>query len=276
MLSALFIWISVAVAFADREEILIESPPEWQTGQSWTFKTEKPLDRTATQNAGVLVITTRLERIIGTTTYTVTGTQPANGHACYVLQVAGDQQITGRYSTTPIEGETITGNLVQQSTFEGKEYRRISDLAFVKASLHSKGTIEIGGALSGMPTPFNTETVMVANPPVQQFRFPLMKNSVWQVSSVVTTTSSGTTTDSLVNTYNYTCKVLGPRTITLDSGDSYDCIAVSQQGAQTTQSASSGISIEDITGNLFFAPSVGYFVKDEAEGQQLQQFSLRD
>lgn len=120
MASMMFLVCSAPAILAEEAEILVESVPKWHIGQGWTFQTDKSLDRTASQNAGLLVITTRLERVAGTTTYTVSGTEQANGETCYVLDMTGSQEITGRYSTTPIEGEAVTGNLIQKSTFEGK------------------------------------------------------------------------------------------------------------------------------------------------------------
>jgi hypothetical protein len=214
-----------------------------------------------------------LNKVGSTMSYTVTGTASTEGEECYTVSIAGNQVITGTYSTTPVQGEATSGNLVQTEAISGTEYRRISDLAFVRADIRSTGTVELGGGLAGLPAPFDNTSVTVAKPPVQVVRFPLAKGDSWRISSVLTTVTSGTTSDSTVTTLNYLCTVIGPQSVTIDNGTSYDCIAISQDGTQTVQSQNAGINIDAIKGNLYFAPSVGNRVRDEAESEELLTFT---
>jgi len=179
--------------------------------------------------------------------------------------------LAGIYGTTPTEGGAAGGTLVQRSTFEGTEYRRTNDLAFVKLVMRSKGTIEIKGPLAGVPTPFESDSITIANPPVSLFRFPMVEGDRWRVSSALTTVTSS---DSIVTTFNYDCRVIGAQSVRLANGTTYECVAISQKGTQTVQSQHSGINIDDITGTLFFAPTVGNRVLDEAEGEELLDYEL--
>ncbi|UCD56312.1 MAG: hypothetical protein JSV16_10790 [Candidatus Hydrogenedentota bacterium] len=271
-LIALAFWLGPTPAAAE-EIVLAETAPTWNTGDNWKFRTEKDLDRTVIQNLGLLEITMRLDKVTSTTSYTVAGTETLEGEECYVLRFTGDQRIIGEYNTKPAEGETAGGDLVETATFEGSEYRRTSDLAFVKAIIRSKGVIEIGGLLGGSPTPFESNSITNANPPIRQFQFPMIKGDSWHISSALTTSTSGTSSDSVVTTFSYDCRVIGRRTIRLDNGETYECVAISQEGTQTTQSQNSGINIDDIRGALFFAPAVGNKVRDEAEGQELLEYA---
>ncbi|MBI5115371.1 hypothetical protein HZA56_02755 [Candidatus Poribacteria bacterium] len=257
-------------------EAVVETVPKWNAGDTWKYHSEKSLDRTVTQGAGVVQVTMTLKKAENNTSYTVTGTGKMEDEDCYIVRVSGDQKITGTYNTAPIEGESIAGNLAQTSTFEGIEYRRVSDLAFVRAEIRSKGMIEIAGELGASPMPFDTTSITIASPPVKQFQFPLVKGDTWHVASVLTTTTSGAAPDSVVTTFNYDCKVLEPRKVTLDNGKTFECVAVSQAGAQTTQSHNSGINIESVNGILFYAPSVRNRVKDEAEGEILAEYATAE
>lgn len=270
-LFALFVLFS-AHAQAD-PAVLAESAPKWEVGDSWRYWTEKDLDRTITQGAGMLEISMNLEKVENTMTYTVTGTAEAEGEECYVLKVRGTQKITGNYSTMSFEAESAGGTLVQQAEIEGTDYRRLEDLAFVRAELRSRGTIQLGGGLAGMPTPFEWHAIMIANPPAQLLRFPMVEGEKWRVNTSLSTNSSGSTSGSSITTFNYECEALGLRTVTLQNGESYECIAISQKGSQTTQSQDAGINIDDVDGILFFAPSIGNRVKDEAEGEELVEYT---
>jgi hypothetical protein len=254
-------------------ETVVEMAPKWNVGDTWKYHSEKVLDRTVTQGAGVVQVTMTLRKAENNTCYTVSGTGKMEDEDCYIVRVGGDQKIAGTYNTAPIEGESVSGNLVQTSTFEGIEYRRVSDLAFVRAELRSKGTIEIGGELGASPMPFDATSITVASPPVKQFQFPLVKGDSWHVASVLTTTTSGTSPDSVVTTFNYDCRVLEGQKVALENGKTYECAAISQAGTQTTQSHNAGIDIEPVNGILFFAPSIRNRVKDEAEGEILVEYS---
>lgn len=259
------------------KEVLAPAAPRWNVGDTWKYATNKPLDRNVTQNLGMFQIGMRLERVETTTTHTVTGTEAVDGEECYSIKIEGNQKITGSYSTTPTQGdaqdEGMSGSLLQTSTFEGFEYRRVSDLAFVKTLVKASGTIEIGGILQGFPVPFQSDSLTVAKPPVKQFTFPLVKGGTWHISSTVTTTTSGTSSDTVVITYNYDSTVLGTDKVTTDDGKTYEAVAIQQEGNQVTQSQNSGISIEPISGKLYFAPSVGNTVLDEAEDQKLLEYT---
>lgn len=270
ILSALF---SSPAAAEVEPAILVESAPEWNVGDTWQFRIEKDLDRTVTQGAGLLEITMHLNKVVSTLSYTVEGITDAEGERCYMVRVAGSQTITGTYSATQLQGEKDGGPLTQKSTIEGTECRRTSDLAFVRAELRSTGSVELGGGLGGLPAPFQSHSITIANPPVQVLRFPLVEGEKWRVSTSLRTTASGSSTDSIVTTFNYICEVLGRRTITLENGETYECIAISQRGTQTTHSQNSGINIDNVNGSLFFAPSIGNRVKDEAEGEELLQYT---
>jgi hypothetical protein len=258
-------------AFAE-PKVLAESVPKWNVGDSWSFRVDKNLDRTVTQGAGILQISMTLNKVENTMNYTVTGIADAEGEQCYVVKLTGTNKVKGIYSTAQITGESAGGTLVQQANIEGMECRRVSDLAFVRAELRSKGTIQLGGALGGMPTPYETHEITVANPPAQLLRFPLIEGDKWRVSSVLSTSASGTSSDSVVTTFNYDCEVRGLQTVALENGDSYECIAISQKGTQTIQSQNSGINIEDVDGVLFFAPEIGNRVRDDAEGEELLNY----
>ena len=273
ILSALF---PIAVSAQAEPTTLLESAPEWNVGDTWQYTLEKDLDRTVTQGAGLLQITMRLAKVVSKMTYTVEGVTDTESEPCYLLGVTGSQTITGTYSAMQLQGEAIAGSLTQKSIVEGIECRRTSDLAFVRAELSSTGDIELGGSLGGLPTPFSSQSITIANPPVQILRFPLVEGEKWRVSNTLSTSASGSSTDSIVLTFNYNCEVLGRRTLTLDNGDTYECIAISQQGTQTTQSQNSGVSIENIDGTLFFAPSIGNRIRDEAEGEELMQYSAAE
>ena len=266
-------FLSAPVPTGGEPEVLAETVPTWNIGDRWEFLTEKTLDRTVIQRLGLFEITMTLEKVRNTTSYVVSGTESMDGEECYAVNVSGNQEIVGIYSTAPTQGGAAGGNLVQTSTFEGTEYRRITDLAFVKAVLRSRGTIEIKGALADIPVPFESDSITVASPPVSLFRFPLVKGDSWRVSSAMTTVASGASSDSIVTTLNYDCKVIGPQTVTVSGGKTYECVAISQKGTQTVQSQSSGINIDDIKGTLLFSPTVGNRVRDEAEGEELLAYT---
>lgn len=268
------IWAFVTAPHAALAEskVLAESVPKWDVGDSWSFRVNKDLDRTVTQGAGVVQITMTLKKVENTMTYTVTGIADAEGERCYVVSLKGSNKIKGIYSTSQATGESASGPLVQQAEVEGMECRRVSDLAFVRAEIRSKGTVQLGGALGGMPTPYETHEITVANPPARILRFPLIEGDKWRVNSALSTTASGTSSDSVVTTFNYECEVLGSQTVTLKNGDSYECIAISQKGTQTIQSQNSGINIENVDGILFFAPEVGNRIRDDAEGEELVSY----
>jgi len=270
VLSAIF---SAPASAEHKPGTLVESAPKWNIGDTWQFRIEKDLDRTVTQGAGLLEISMRLENVSSTMSYTVEGIIDAEGERCYLLRIAGSQTITGTYSAMQLQGEAMGGSLVQKSRVEGSECRRTSDLAFVRAELRSTGAVELGGSLGGLPTPFQSHSITIANPPARVLRFPLVEGEKWRVSTTLSTTSSGSSTDSIVTTFNYNCEVLGLQTVSLKNGDTYECVAISQQGTQTTQSQGSGINIDDINGTLFFAPALGNRVKDEAEGEELLQYT---
>ena len=275
----LCLWMLCALASMPRAviaepNVLAESVPKWNVGDSWSYRVEKKLDRTVTQGAGMLQISLTLQKVENTMTYTVTGTADAEGEKCYVVRLTGANKIKGIYSTSEIMGGTAGGTLVQQAEIEGMECRRISDLAFVRAELRSKGTVQLGGALGGIPTPYETHEITVANPPAQLLKFPLIEGDKWRISSALSTTASGTSSDSVVTTFNYECEVLGLQTITLENGNSYESVGISQKGTQTIQSQNSGINIEDVNGILFFAPEIGNRVKDNAEGEEMLSYIM--
>jgi hypothetical protein len=256
--------------------VLIESVPKWNVGDSWTYRVEKSLDRTVTQGAGMLQVSMTLQKVENTMTYTVTGIADAEGEKCYVVRLTGSNKITGIYSSSGIMEGAASGALVQQAEIEGMECRRLSDLAFVRAEFRSKGTIQLDGPLGGIPTPYETHEITVANPPARLLKFPLVEGDKWRVSSALSTTASGTASESVVTTFNYECEVLGLQTTTLGNGDSYECIAISQKGTQTITSQNSGINIEDVNGILFFAPAVGNRVRDSAEGEELRSYRIAE
>ncbi|MBI4832155.1 MAG: hypothetical protein HY801_11530, partial [Candidatus Lindowbacteria bacterium] len=109
---------------AEAETATVEMVPKWNVGDTWKYHSEKALDRTVTQGAGLLQITMTLKKAENNTSYTVADTQNVGGEDCYVVRVSGDQKITGTYNTMPIQGEAAAGDLAQTSTFEGSEYRR--------------------------------------------------------------------------------------------------------------------------------------------------------
>ena len=257
--------------------ILVAAAPKWNVGDTWKFRTEKNMGRTVTQNVGIVQVTMTLNMVETETSYYVTGADTVEGEKCYVLGVSGSQKIHGTYSSKQVEGELLGGIVTQTSTFRGSEYRRASDLAFVKSTLHATGTIEIGGGLAGVPTPFESESVTLAKPPVRQLQFPLTTRATWPTASTVTITTSGTTSDTVTINYNYESKVLGPSIVTAgDDGKRYDSIAISQSGTQTTQSQNAGVSLEEIKGTLFYSPIVGNLVADEAEGEKLLEYTPAD
>jgi hypothetical protein len=252
--------------------VLLETAPQWKTGDTWKFEIDKELDRTVTQGAGMLQITMKLDKVTGTMTYTVTGTAEVAGEECYSVNMAGEQRITGSYNTMQAEGESSGGAIVQSAAIVGTEYRRVRDLAFVKADLRSEGTIQLGGDLGGVPTPFVSNSITTANPPVQILRYPIIEGESWTVSSTLNTSATGTSPDSIITTFNYRCTVIGTEEVKLDNGETYQCIVISQEGTQTTQSQNSGINIDTIDGPLFFSPQVANRIKDDAEGERLIEY----
>ena len=269
ILCCIILSFSIPTSIMAEPEVLAQAAPVWNVGDTWRFRVGKDLDRTVTQGAGMLQISMRLDRVENTMTYVVTGTGEAEGGPCYVLSVSGNQKLTGDYSVGQIQGETSAGTLVQQSTIQGKEYRRTEDLAFVRAELRSTGTIQLAGALGGFPVPFESHSVTTTDKPAQLLKFPLVEGDKWLVSSSLNTASSGTSSDSIITTFNYECSVLGKKTITLENGETHSCIAISQNGTQTTQSQNSGINIDNISGTLYYSPAAGNRVRDEAEGEEL-------
>ena len=252
--------------------VLVEKVPEWNIGDTWRFRAEKKLDRTVTQDAGILKITMRIEKIESEMTYAVTGTARVQGDECYVVSVRGASKITGSYNVMQVQGDFSRGEFVQNSEVEGTECRRVGDLAFVKADLRSLGSIRLSGMLGGIATPYESREITIADPPARLLKFPLVEGDKWRVASTLTTSSSGTSAGSAITTFNYECEVLGRRSTTLESGESYDSVAISQKGTQTIQLQDSGVNIEDVDGVLFFAPSIGNRVRDDAEGEQLLEF----
>jgi len=273
LLTAAALWPAPARAVGE-PAVVAEAVPTWNVGDRWKFRTEKDLDRTVTQRLGSFEITMTLNNVKNTTSYTVAGRETVEGEDCYAVTVAGNQELAGIYGTTPAETGAAAGSLVQKSTFEGTEYRRTNDLAFVKLVMRSKGTIEIKGPLAGAPTPFESDSITIANPPVSLFRFPMVEGDRWRVSSALTTVTSGASSDSIVTTFNYDCRVIGAQSVRLANGTTHECVAISQKGTQTVQSQHSGINIDGITGTLFFAPTVGNRVLDEAEGEELLDYEL--
>lgn len=261
-----------AVKPAPRPAILAPAAPKWNIGDSWKFRSEKNMGKTVTQNLGMFQIMMNLSRAETVTTYYVTSTETIDGENCYSLKVIGNQKINGTYSSTPVEGESLGGGLAQSSTFQGIEYRRISDLAFVKNVMHATGLIAIGGMVAGVPLPFESDSITIAKPPVIQLKFPLTTGETWHVSSTITSTTSGTTSDVVTITYSYDCKVLGPSVVIAGDGKKYESVAISQFGTQTTQSQTAGVSVEEVKGTMFYAPSIGRIVVDEAEGEELLEY----
>jgi len=257
---------------APRPAILAPAVPKWNIGDSWKFRSEKNMGKTVTQNLGMFQITMNLSMAETVSTYYVTGTEKIDGEDCYALKVIGNQKMNGTYSTTQVEGESLGGGLAQASTFQGTEYRRISDLAFIKTVMHATGMIQIGGMLASIPVPFESDSITIAKPPIVQLKFPLTTGESWHISSTVTTTTSGTTSDVVTITYSYDSKVIGPSIVIAGDGKKYESVAVSQFGTQTTQSQSAGVSVEEVKGTLFYAPSIGRIVVDEAEGEELLEY----
>jgi hypothetical protein len=233
---------------------------------------EKQLDRTVTQDAGILKITMRAQKVENTMTYTVTGTTRVQGDECYVVRVRGVNKITGSYNVLQAQGDSSRGDFIQKANVEGTECRRVADLAFIKADLRSTGSIQLTGMLGGIAVPYESHEITIANPPAKLLKFPLVEGDKWRVASTLTTSSSGTSSGSAITTFNYECEVLGRRDATLEDGSSYDSVAIAQKGTQTIQLEDAGIHIEDIDGVLFFAPSIGARVRDDAEGEQLLEF----
>lgn len=272
LLCVLCVLFSLSGTVAAEPAVLVEKVPEWNVGDSWRFRVEKKLDRTVTQGVGMLQITMRLQKVESTMTFTVTGISDAEGEKCYTVSVSGSNRITGSYSAAQFQGETSGGELVQQAEVDGTEYRRMSDLAFVRADLRSRGSIQLSGMLGGLATPYESNEITIASPPAQLLKFPIVEGGKWRVSSTLTTTASGTAPGSAITTFNYDCEVLGLKTTTLKGGESYECVAISQRGTQTIQLQGSGINIEDVDGIMFFAPSIGNRVRDEAEGEELLEY----
>jgi hypothetical protein len=272
VLFLVLILLLVPAASGAEPTVLVDRVPQWNIGDSWKYQIDKKLERTVTQGTGAIQITMKLDKVRSTLTYVVTGTATVDGEECYMSRVTGEQTILGTYNTMQLQGEMGSGSITQTASVAGTEYRRVSDLAFVKVEMRSEGTIQLGGSLGGMPSPFQSTAVTVATPPVQVLRFPLVEGDTWTVSSTLTTTASGTSSDSIITSFNYTCTVLGAQAIELKNGETHDCVAISQEGTQTVQSQNAGISIEDIKGALYFAPYVGNRVKDNAEGEELLKF----
>ena len=61
--------------------VLAERVPKWNVGDTWTFRTEKDLDRTVTQGTGLFEVSMKLNRVENTMTYAVAGTANAEGEA---------------------------------------------------------------------------------------------------------------------------------------------------------------------------------------------------
>ncbi len=221
ILCCIILFLLIPTSIMAEQEVLAQNAPVWNVGDTWRFRVGKDLDRTVTQGAGMLQISMRLDKVENTMTYVVTGTGEAEGGLCYVLSVSGNQKLTGDYSVGQVQGETSAGTLVQQSTIQGKEYRRTEDLAFVRAELRSTGTIRLAGALGGFPVPFESHSVTTTDKPAQLLKFPLVDGDKWLVSSSLSTASSGTSSDSIITTFNYECSVLGKKTITLENGETH-------------------------------------------------------
>jgi hypothetical protein len=252
--------------------VLISDAPAWNIGDTWRFHTQNGLDRTLIQGSGLSQVGLRPAKVEATLTYTVEDLSLTDGERCYILDVAGTQEITGSYSAIRLQDESSGGTFTQRTNIRGKEYRRIDDLAFVRAEMHSQGTIRFAGSLAGAPAPFESRTITTADPPAKFIKFPLVEGEKWRVSVHVDTDVSGTTTDSMRTTYSYECETLGLRTISLDNGDEYECIAISQKGTQTIRSKGSGPNVDNVGGTLFFSPAMGNIVRDEAEGKELTAF----
>jgi hypothetical protein len=163
LLSVLTFPLFSFAATPENKDVLLAAAPVWNIGDAWNFEANKKLDRVITQNLGMLAITMSLSKMEASSSHTVMGMETVNGEECYALKIAGRQNITGTYETSQEQSESMGGDIIQKSTFEGIEYRRVTDLAFVKSVLKASGTIEIGGILQGFPVPFQSDSITTSS-----------------------------------------------------------------------------------------------------------------
>jgi len=178
MLVTVFLLVPAIPMPARADAPVLANAPIWAGGEWWQFNTTYTTNEVATMDdglGGTLTQTTTWVNDI--TKYTLVTKSTVNTYLCYDCSITGTTRMLGTWTdVNPLFG-SISGTFDATATNTGHEYRRTTDLAFVKSQIHSSVTVhtydDTGTEMMGSPSTQNQDGTTTANVPLVQFQFPL-------------------------------------------------------------------------------------------------------
>jgi len=256
--------------------------PVWIAGDTWKYWTvsHKP-DVTTQQLAGGLMTLTLTQTYISdNTTYTsMSGTFKEESYDTYKQTVSGNADFSGTYYLKDNlgMGGDENGCFSGTATNNGQQYKRISDLAFVKATLTINEVADFYLDCTATPSPSlgtgnagGGPAETVASPPIDDLKFPMKTGLDWDTSSTVSTKiNPGTGTEEDHTTvYQFNNHVNGTKSHTVDAG-TFTAFEIYETGTETKDSVQS--TLEQ---SAYYAPDVKNFIDKTQDGEKLMQYTV--
>ena len=250
--------------------------PVWMEGDYWTYWTLSNEDLVESEEMAGLTLTLTFQHLSDNTTYEVLpDIFNEEGHDCYKQTMDGESDFYGLYDISGLANENgwFTGN----STTNGFVYRRTSDLALVKSEIEitesmtffDENTGQVSALLGSIDGGGNS--VLVANPPVNDLKFPLSTGQEWDTQSTVTTTTTvpGQNPTQSTTVYNFHNEVMGIESHSVEAG-TFESFKIYQVGTSSTDG-----NQKNIDQNMFFSTEAKNIIEKVDDGEVLKDYSVR-
>ncbi len=185
----------------DPNESRFYSLPSWNPGDWWVWQIYTDEDETLLIMGATITIEEMVEDRTEIVQFQETVRVNGTSYDVYNVTVVNDMEQSGTWSFMGNDGDYS-----DRSQSVGYAYYRRSDLALIKEVLDTEGRINIEGITS---TGYTATLIRTANPPLDNFHFPMAPTNHWTVNSIVvndaTYTQEGGSPEKevLVETHNY-------------------------------------------------------------------------
>jgi len=185
----------------DPNESRFYSLPTWNPGDWWVWQIYTDEDETLLIMGATITIEEMVEDRTEIVQFQETVRVNGTSYDVYNVTVLNDMEQSGTWSFMGNDGDYS-----DRSQSVGYAYYRRSDLALIKEVLDTEGRINVEGITS---TGYTATLMRTANPPLDNFHFPMAPTNHWTVNSIVvndaTYTQEGGSPENevIVETHNY-------------------------------------------------------------------------
>jgi|GEM_PF-5434689 len=256
--------------------------PTLVTGESWKYWTVSHDTTTQTQSVPTIATINLYQNYMSdNTTYTVSGNiVKTNGIDTYKESVNGNAVFSGTYDYIDLTGiiGDESGCFAGTGTNTGNQYKRVSDLAFVKASLNVVESatfyVDCTNTVSSLLAPINNQAATSAvdvDVPLNDLQFPMKTGNNWHTSTTITTVSTpagGGQATTTTATYDFDNTVNGTVTHAVTAG-SFTAFEIYESGTVVTDTSS-----KNLEQSVYYAPDVKGTIDKTQDNEKLQQFTV--